>query len=133
MSLSDEILARPGRIASLRNVLSQLAKDLGASSAFLVDESGVPFAAIGHVQFDYPHPLSALAGEASGAAVLEALLGEPRRGTASPFLSCQVSPRALVAIVLECPIGGWKRRAAMGRVKRAVKQLRPLLEILPES
>lgn len=128
MSLSDEVLARPGGLAAIRHLLQQLVSDLGARSAFLVDERGVPFAALGSVEFRYPHPLSALAGGPGGSSLLAALLGERRRAAASDLLVRRAGSRALLAIVLETPPAGRRRRAAVARVKRAAVKLAPLLE-----
>ena len=67
MSLSDEILARPGAIAPIRHLLSELVSELGARSAFLVDEAGTPFGAFGNVEFPLPYPISSLTGRAGAA------------------------------------------------------------------
>jgi len=130
MSLSDEILAQPITLGKIRTVLKKLLDRLGARSAFLVDERGTPFAALGSVEFSYPHPLETLASGAGGAELLDALVGEageaPR--AESPLLVVRVGSRALLALVLERPARGWRRRRAATRAQRAAEAIAKVLE-----
>jgi hypothetical protein len=128
MSLSDRILARPHQMAHIRSVLSRLASELEAGSAFLIDEAGVPFAAVGHIEFRFPHPLPGLDGDASGEAILEKLLGIHQKDDASPFLLSQVCKLALLVVVLEVPLASRKRRHALSRVKKTARELKTLLD-----
>jgi hypothetical protein len=127
LSLSDEILTRPGAIAPIRELLSELVSDLGARSAFLVDEAGTPFGAFGNVEFPLPHPLSALTGRAGGDPLLEALVGEGNEPYSPTLLVHRVHSRALLAIELDRPMTESARRAAVGRLKRAQIRLAKLL------
>lgn len=127
MSLSDEILARPGAIAPIRQLLSELVSDLGARSAFLVDEAGTPFGAFGNVEFPLPYPLSALTGRAGGDPLLEALVGEGNEPHSPTLLVHRFHPRALLAIELDRPMADSARGAALERMKRVSADLVPLL------
>jgi hypothetical protein len=126
MSLSDEILARPKALQSLRQGLSRLSYDLPFRSAFLIDETGTPFGAVGHVEFRYPHPLPTSKGSASDEDILAALLGE--QDEESPVMLSQICPRALMVVVLEHPLRGRRRRAARSRLQEASDELRRVLE-----
>ena len=127
MSLSDEILARPGAIAPIRQLLSELVSDLGARSAFLVDEAGTPFGTFGNVEFPLPHPLSALTGRAGGDPLLEALVGGGNEPYSPTLLVHRVHSRALLAIELDQPMADSARRAALDRLKSASARLAKLL------
>lgn len=126
--MSDEILAHPGALPPIRTVLSQLVSELGAHSAFLVDETGTPFAAFGHVEFPLPHPLSSLSGWETGTPLLAALLGETTENVDSNLLVQRVSRRVLLTVVLEQPLARRRRHAALKRVKRKSAELAPLLK-----
>jgi hypothetical protein len=128
VSLSDEILRRPGSIAPIRRLLSDLVSRLGARSAFLVDEAGSPFGAFGNVEFPLPHPLSLLTGQEGGAPLLEALLGEAKEDHSPALVVRRVGSRALLAVVLHQPLVGRPRRAALAEVDSLVARLIPLLE-----
>lgn len=128
MSLSDEILAHRENLAHIRDILSRLLAELEARSAFLIDETGVPFAAVGNVEFRFPHPLPSLEGGKSDDAILKALLGMGQTDESSPSLLFKVSPRALLVTILEKPLQGRKHREARSRVKRAAGEIKPMLE-----
>lgn len=127
MSLSDEMLSRPGALASIRRLLSELVAQLEARSAFLVDEAGTPFGAFGNVEFPLPYPLSSLTGRTEGDPLLEALLGEGKQTHSPTLLVQRVTPRALLVVELEQPLADSERRAASGRVEEKAKALAPLL------
>ena len=122
MSLSDEIVARPGAIAPIRELLADLVSQLGARSAFLVDESGTPFGAFGNVDFPLPYPLSSLTP------LLRALLGEDQEDPNATLLVHRVSPRALVTVVLSEALTDHRRRKAIEQIKLAATRLVPLLD-----
>ncbi len=124
MSFSDEILARPATLRNLRQGLSRLSEELPLRSAFLIDETGTPFGAVGHVEFRFPHPLPA--SEGSDEDILAALLGE--QDEESPVMLSQVCPRALLVVVLEHPLRGRRHRAARSRLREAADGLRRVLE-----
>ncbi len=126
MSLSDEIVARPAALRKLRRGLSQLSEKLPVRSAFLIDDRGTPFGAVGHVEFRFPHPLPTSKGSGSDEDILAALLGE--QDEESPVMLSQICPRALLVVVLEHPLRGRRRRAARSRLREAADQLRPILE-----
>jgi hypothetical protein len=128
VSLSDEILAHREKLAQVRHVLSQLVTELGARSAFLIDEAGVPFAAIGNVEFQFPHPMPSSEGDRSDDAVLKALLGMGQMDESSSVLLHKASTRALLVTILEQPLQGRKHREAMSRVKRAAAEIEHLIE-----
>ena len=127
MSLSDEILARPGAMAPIRHVLADLVSELEAHAAFLVDEAGTPFGAFGNVEFPLPYPLSSRAGQAGGDPLLEALLGEGKETLSPTLLVHRVTPRALLAIELDQPLADRARREAMKHVETMSRRLVPLL------
>lgn len=126
MSFSDEILARPEALRNLRQDLTRLSEDLPLRSAFLIDETGTPFGAVGHVEFRFPHPLPASEGSGSDKDILAALLGE--QDEESPVMLSQICPRALLVVVLEHPLRGRRHRAARSRLREAADRLRLLLE-----
>lgn len=128
MSLSDALLRHPNR-TRIRNSLFTLASELEAESAFLIDEAGVVFAAVGHVEFRYPNPLPDSVESGSNRVILEALLGEHRRQRRSPYIVLKVCPRALMVVRYDGPIAGRKRRAAEARVKQTAGDIKALLEI----
>ncbi len=122
MSLSDEILAHPGAIAPIRELLADLVSQLGARSAFLVDEAATPFGAFGNVEFPLPHPLSSLTP------LLAALLGETKEDQYPTVLVRRVNSRALVTVVLNEPLTERPRQRAIEQVEQAAARLLPLLE-----
>jgi hypothetical protein len=99
MALSDEVLAHPGKLAAVRARLRALGSAVDARASFLVDEDGNPFATVGHLEFQLPHPLAGLLGR-GGEPLLQALLGEPQPEE-SGFVVERVLDRALVVVVLE--------------------------------
>ncbi len=121
MSLSDEILARPGAIAPIRDLLADLVSQLGARSAFLVDEAGTPFGAFGNVDFPLPHPLSSLTP------LLGALVGEGKEDPYPTVLVHRVSSRALLTVVLAEALTDKPRQKAIEQVEQATARLLPLL------
>ena len=122
MSLSDEVLARPGAIAPIREVLADLVSQLGARSAFLVDEAGTPFGAFGNVDLPLPHPLASITP------LLGALIGEGKEDPYPTVLVRQVNSRALVTVVLNEALTGRPRQKAIEHVESATARLLPLLE-----
>src|SRR5574341_495343 len=100
MALSDEILQDHDRRTRLRSRLETLAVESGAEAAFLVDESGTPFATIGHVEFRLPHPLAGLVEEGDSDAILRALVGEPPPPRPTGVVVERLSARALLVLVL---------------------------------
>jgi hypothetical protein len=127
VSLSDEVLESRERRVRIRKVLSRLLTDLDARSAFLIDEAGVPFAAVGNVEFKFPHPLPDPTGDESDDVILKALLGLGRTDESSSSLLFKASSRALLVTVLERPLEGKKHREAMSRIEQAGDELRPML------
>ena len=122
MSLSDEILARPGAIAPIRQLLADLVSQLGAHSAFLVDEAGTPFGAFGNVDFPLPDPLSSLSP------LLEALLGEREEDPYPTVLVRRVNSRVLVTVVLNEALTDGPRQEAIEQIESATAGLQPLLD-----
>lgn len=102
MALSDEVLSSGERLALVRARIEELVARTGARAGFLVDEGGSPFAAVGHVEFQYPHPLAGLI-EQGAAPLLLALLGEPRRDE-SRLVVERAGGRALLVLVTEAPL-----------------------------
>ena len=101
MALSDELLANRQRLELVRERLRRLVTDLGASSSFLIDESGAPFASIGHFEFTLPYPVTDLDD------LLVALVGgsvEEVETQASPYLVARAGPRALLVLVVDPPL-----------------------------
>jgi hypothetical protein len=127
VSLSDEILARPGAMAPIRQCLRELVSELGARSAFLVDESGSPFGTFGNVEFPLPHPLSSLTEQEGGGVLLEALIGESEQAQSPTLIVRRVSPRALLTVVLHQPLPAPERAGALRSVESTVNRLLPLL------
>lgn len=119
MALSDELLDYPKRLAAVRREIAALVSELGAGAGFLVDEAGAPFATVGHMEFQFPHPLTHLGG---GDAVLGALLGETGNDE-SPYLVERVGRRALLALSVDPP----HDRAARRRVRATAKAIAALL------
>lgn len=125
MSLSDDVLARPGRKRRLRLELTALVDAVGAESAFLVDEAGEPFAAVGPIEFELPHPVGRLD---DGGSLLGALVGEAGDpDEASGLLVARVSPRALLAVALPAGASLRSRRRARREMRRHSPQLERLL------
>jgi hypothetical protein len=129
VSLSDEILRQPSKLATLRRELHLLLTRAGARSAFLVDETGTPFAAQGNVEFTYPHPLSTLLS-GGGTTLLEALVGA-RSGEERPeqedILVERAGSRALLALVLPEGTTRYRRRAAARHLRRVASAAAKLL------
>ncbi|MFQ5790024.1 MAG: hypothetical protein ACE5JI_06040 [Acidobacteriota bacterium] len=128
MSLSDELLARPPSLAHVRGILAGLVSELEARSAFLVDEDGRPFAALGNVEFQYPDPLPRT-GE-WGVSLLKALLGEPEETVLSICLIHRVGSRALLVVLFHQALAGRRRRRARGRLKRVAAEISSYLDTL---
>lgn len=128
MSLSDDLF-RHSNLARIRRTINELISEIDASSAFLVDEAGVVFAACGHMEFRFPNPHPELSGLPSDKYILEALLGEDRKEKDSPFVLFNVSPRALFVIGFESTLTGRRRRAIKSRLKKSTEELKKLLEI----
>jgi hypothetical protein len=126
--LSDEILNHHENLRRIRVVLSALLDELEARSAFLIDEAGVPFAAVGNVEFRFPHPLPSSEGAEPDDTILKALLGMERTDESSPSLLFKVSPRALLVTIVEKPLQGRKRREALSRLEQAAGEIKSLLE-----
>ena len=128
MALSDELLIYPRRLSAVRQELAGLVAELKATAGFLVDEEGTPFAAIGHIEFHLPHPLTNLGG---GDALLKALVGESRRerdeGEGSRYIVERVGKRALLALLLESPLVATEQRATRRRVRVTAKAITRLL------
>jgi hypothetical protein len=123
MALSDDILADPDRRTRVRNRLEALARESGARAAFLVDERGTPFAAVGHVEFRLPHPLAALVEGGEADAILGALVGEPQTARSSGIVVERLSPRALLVLVLSRPPGPRRRHS----IRSSARELSRLL------
>ena len=128
VSLSDELFRHPN-LGQIRRKITELISELNASSAFLVDEAGVVFAACGHMEFRFPTHHPELSGLPSDKYVLEALLGEDRAEKESPFLLLKVSPRALFVVGFDTTLTGRRRRAIKSRIKKEAEALGQLLEI----
>jgi hypothetical protein len=128
MSLSDELF-RHRNLDLIRRTIIELISELDASSAFLVDEAGIVFAACGHMEFRFPNPHPELSGLPSDKYILEALLGEDRKEKESPFVLFKVSPRALFVIGFESTLRGRQRRAIKARLEKSTEELKKLLEI----
>jgi len=122
VSLSDEILAHPGAIAPIRELLADLVSQLGARSAFLVDEAATPFGAFGNVEFPLPHPLSSLTP------LLAALLGETKEDQYPTVLVRRVNSRVLVTVVLNEALTDGPRQEAIEQIESATAGLQPLLD-----
>lgn len=128
MSLSDELLRNRARLRRARRELSRLRDSIDARACFLVDEEGAPFAAVGNVEFPYPHPLSGLMKEASGASILEALVGEvPQPALGSSLVVRRVSRRALLVVVLRAPVTPDSEPDVTRRLVTSVEDLHSLL------
>lgn len=128
MSLSDELLRNRDRLRRARKELSRLRESIDARACFLVDEEGAPFAAVGNVEFQYPHPLSGLMKETSGASILEALVGEKsQRGDGSSLVVRRVSRRALLVVVLPGPVSPDAESDVTRRLVTSVEELHSLL------
>lgn len=128
MSLSDELF-RHENLGRIRREINALISGVDASSAFLVDEAGVVFAACGHMEFRFPNPHPELSGLPSDKYILEALLGEDRKEKESPFVLLKVSPRALLVVGFDTTLAARQRRTTKSRIKKQTEALRKLLEI----
>lgn len=123
MSLSDALQSSPERRALVRGRLEELVAHLSARGGFLVDESGAPFASVGHLEFTLPHPIASLE---DGEVVLEALLGEPISGT-SKILVERLGTRALLAVVWDDALSERARGRAQRRIRSAALELDAIL------
>ena len=117
MSLSDEILQNRTLLHELRSRLRALVDETGARAAFLVDEEGHPFATVGHIEFELPHPLASLVERGAPDPLLGALLGEPETG-ASGYLVERAGARALLVLRHDRPSA--ERRARVREAARAI-------------
>jgi hypothetical protein len=119
VSLSDDLLADADRLGRIRERLEALVDGCGARAAFLVDEGGTPFAAVGNVEFRLPHPLAGFL-EGNADAILAALVGEPAPSEASSgVLVERLSERALLVVVL----GGRVDARARSAIRAAARGL----------
>lgn len=118
MALSDDLLADRDRMKRVRSGITALAREAGASVAFLVDEAGTPFATVGHVEFRLPHPLASLVEEGGADAILGALVGEPQNHSSSVVVE-RLGARALLVLVLPSPPDA-RRRSAIVSAARAI-------------
>ena len=123
-SLSDDLLAFPDRRVRIRAKLEELVAATRADAGFLVDESGSPFGAVGHVEFPMPHPVGSVPG---GEALLSALVGESSDPTSSGFVVERVTDRALLVVVVGADASDRAVRSARREVARAAAPLRRLL------
>ncbi|MGH9319459.1 MAG: hypothetical protein ACRD21_19825 [Vicinamibacteria bacterium] len=127
MALSDEVLQSKDKLRRLRSRLRSIAIESEASAAFLVDEQGDPFATVGHVEFQFPHPLAGLFREGEADQILGALVGESsvegERG--SRYLVEPVGPRALLVIVAERPVDAAARAVVRSRAAELAALLGP--------
>ena len=125
MALSDEVVSDPPVLAAIRARLENLVSELGARAGFLVDEKGTPFAAVGHVEFGFPHPLENLGDDD---VVLNALVGETSvSDTTSPYLVEPVGRRALVALARPESATAETEHAIRRRLRQSAKEIEALL------
>jgi hypothetical protein len=125
MSVSDELLDHPRRLAAIREQIETLVSELGARAGFLVDEDGRPFATVGSMEFRLPHPLTNLG---DGEALLRALVGEkPADAGDGGYLVERVGARALLAVLLETPLSTPTRSATRRRVRDSATTIAKLL------
>ena len=134
MALSDDLLIHPRRLSAVRQEVASLVAELKATTGFLVDEEGTPFATVGHMEFRLPHPLTNLGG---GDALLKALVGESPGGPGGPggndegegsrYIVVRVGKRALLALLLESPLRSSGHRTMRRRVRLTAKAIRRLL------
>lgn len=115
MALSDELLKAPNKLAALRDRLALEREEAGARAAFLLDESGSPFATVGTIEFSLPDPVS------SHTELLSALLGETV--PSSPYLVARAAKRALVVLVFDSPAAANENRTRMAPLANAIESL----------
>jgi hypothetical protein len=124
VSLSDDLLADSERLGQLRERLEALVQKHSARGAFLVDEEGMPFAAVGNLEFRLPHPMAGFLDEGNADAILAALVGESAAAEpASVLVVERLSERALLVLVLVSPPSPRERasiRAAAGKLRDLV-------------
>jgi hypothetical protein len=124
VSLSDDLLADSERLGQLRERLEALVQKHSARGAFLVDEEGMPFAAVGNLEFRLPHPMAGFLDEGNADAILAALVGESAAAEpASVLVVERLSERALLVLVLVAPPSPRERasiRAAAGKLRDLV-------------
>ena len=75
-SLSDLLMQRPLKLRETRQLVDQWVRKSGARAAFLVDETGQPFASVGRVDFERPPGLTTFASSDAKDAVLAAMVGQ---------------------------------------------------------
>lgn len=75
-SLSDLLIQHPERLRATRALIEAWTRSCRAQAAFLVDESGQPFASVGQVDFVMPRELKTFINEDAKDAVLAALVGQ---------------------------------------------------------
>ena len=125
MALSDDVVADPPVLAAIRACLERLVTELGARAGFLVDEKGTPFAAVGHVEFGFPHPLESLGDDD---VVLKALVGETSASDrTSPYLVEPVGRRALLALAWPESATRATEHAVRRRLRQSAKEIKALL------
>ncbi|HSF18887.1 MAG TPA: hypothetical protein VLK65_25405 [Vicinamibacteria bacterium] len=117
MSLSDELLRAPEKLAAVRAELRSVLRETHAAAAFLVDEEGNPFATIGNIEFPLPHPLAGLD------ALLEALLGERESESETRYVVERAGPRALVVLAFDNPEDASSHRARVASLAVEIDSL----------
>lgn len=111
VSLSDELLRDRALLRDLQSRLRDLVRETGAEAAFLVDEEGHPFATVGHIEFELPHPLASLVERGAPDPLLGALVGESET-EASSYLVERSGPRALLVLAHDRPSSKLHERLA---------------------
>lgn len=125
MAVSDDLLHHPHRLSAVRKQIESVVADLGAAAGFLVDEDGTPFATVGHVEFQLPHPLPSLR---EGDALLKALVGEdPSEVDGGRILVERVGDRALLTLLFEKPLPSTRKRATRRRSRDCARAVAHLL------
>ena len=125
MAASDDLLEDPNRLSAVRTQIETIVAEHGARAGFLVDQDGVPFAAVGPMEFRLPHPLAHLHG---GSALLDALVGEKPTDTGDErYVVERVGNKALLALLLEAPLPPAERRATRRRMRDSAKSIAKLL------
>jgi len=125
MAVSDDLLHHPHRLSAVREQIESVVADLGATAGFLVDEEGTPFATVGHVEFQLPHPLPSLR---EGDALLNALVGEePSDVDGGRTLVERVGDRALLTLLFENPFPSSEKREARRRAQACARAVASLL------
>ena len=117
MSLSDELLRAPEKLALIRDELLTVLQETYATAAFLVDEEGNPFATVGNIEFTLPHPLAGLD------ALLGALLGERESESETRYVVERVGSRALVVLAFDTPEEATSHRTRVASLAVAIDSL----------